>query len=331
MPQDTSLADDGEVRNETGLGLFSDDGHQYIIRTGKLFEAGDYPDKNFSMTESDLDEAVRSFTPVQIDIEHSASVFDGKLGEVVGLERIGRELHGKVRVPRWLHNLFIGKELPVSATWDRGSKRLRKLALTTTPRITDAAIFSAMQENEVIDNKQSGRYNMDIKEFFKAFFSAAKEEGVLDGAEEQGREEGRREEEVLTESNFSNEEKAELERVRTELAEFKGRERMREAEAKADKLIAEFRAYPAERDALVGLFRQAIEDDGAGEASFSGESKSRVAALEATFALRPQHNLTSEVTKDTTAEQMAEEARRAKAERYNELRRLANLPEDKGN
>lgn len=38
---------------------------EFITRTGKIFEAGEYPDKKFSLTEEELDAAVASFTPVK--------------------------------------------------------------------------------------------------------------------------------------------------------------------------------------------------------------------------------------------------------------------------
>lgn len=122
--------------------LYADDDE--VLRTGLLFRAGDFPDKAFSMTADELAAAVEAFTaPVPVDLEHRSTVLDGKLGEVVALDAVGDELHGTVRLPRWLDDAIGTAPRKVSATWDRTSKTLQGLALVLEPRVEDAALLSS--------------------------------------------------------------------------------------------------------------------------------------------------------------------------------------------
>lgn len=129
--------------------LAHDDG--YVLRRGKLFEAGEYPDKGYSMTPAEIINAVERFTSCPLDLEHVPTVLDGQLGEVYSIETDddGRTLFGTVAVPTWLDTV-LGGAVKVSCTWDRDSKELARLALVKAPRVADAAImaaFSAAQED----------------------------------------------------------------------------------------------------------------------------------------------------------------------------------------
>jgi len=123
----------------------------YVLRRGKLFEAGEYPDKGYSMTPAEIINAVERFTSCPLDLEHVPTVLDGQLGEVYSIETDddGRTLFGTVAVPTWLDTV-LGGAVKVSCTWDRDSKELARLALVKAPRVADAAImaaFSAAQED----------------------------------------------------------------------------------------------------------------------------------------------------------------------------------------
>lgn len=63
-------------------------------------------------------------------------------------------------------------------------------------------------------------------------------------------------------------------------------------------ILAAKKAFPAQREFIIAQYAQAVQDDNAGKACFSGEGKaiegSRVAQLRATFAAAPSHNLTDE-------------------------------------
>ncbi len=75
----------------------SEDG-EWVVRTGKIFECGEFPDKMFSLSEAEADEAIALFRPAQLDVEHMDTVFDGKLGSLVAVWRQGKELIGRVRL-----------------------------------------------------------------------------------------------------------------------------------------------------------------------------------------------------------------------------------------
>jgi hypothetical protein len=132
------------------LGDASEDG-DYVIRTGKVFEAGDYPDKAFAITPEEMLLAVEGFSPVPVDLEHVPTPLDGKLGELRSVEvgPDGWSLTGTVALPRWLDAALEGSERKVSATWDRATKTLQGLALVRNPRVTDAALMAAFAVDEV--------------------------------------------------------------------------------------------------------------------------------------------------------------------------------------
>lgn len=118
-----------------------------VIREGKIFEAGDYPDKQFSLTPEELEKAALSFSPVDLDLEHRPTILDGKLGKLTEVKVKGKELFGKVELPEWLHAITKDDPLKVSCTWDRANKSLAKLALVLSPRVEDAALMAAFAEH----------------------------------------------------------------------------------------------------------------------------------------------------------------------------------------
>jgi hypothetical protein len=127
---------------------------EYVLRTGKIFEAGAYPDKKFEMSPEELCEAVSQFKPVDIDLEHMPTILDGKLGklEAVALGSDGWSMVGTVRLPKWLDEQLGDADRKVSATWDRETKKLKKLALVRNPRVKDASLFAAFTADELRKN-----------------------------------------------------------------------------------------------------------------------------------------------------------------------------------
>lgn len=127
---------------------------EYILRTGKIFESGSYPDKKFEMTSEELLDAIADFQPVEVDLEHMPTILDGKLGklEAVAIGANGKDLIGTVRLPKWLDTQLGEAERKVSATWDRATKKLLKLALVRNPRVKDAALMAAFMANELSDS-----------------------------------------------------------------------------------------------------------------------------------------------------------------------------------
>jgi hypothetical protein len=125
-----------------------DDG-ETIYRPGKLFVAGEYRDKDYAMTATEILAAAEAFTdPLPIDLEHVPTPLDGKLGELVSVEARGDELHGIVALPKWLDSALDQRK--VSATWDRATKTLAGLALVRNPRVSDAALMAAFAVDEIL-------------------------------------------------------------------------------------------------------------------------------------------------------------------------------------
>lgn len=129
-----------------------------VLRRGKIFAAGDYPDKDFSLTPKELRKIVKDFEgPVELDSEHERSIFDGKLGRLVGIESAenGQELHGIVEIPKWLDPILMEAGGKVSAAFDRITKKLVGLALTINPRVPDAALMAAFSIGQVANGNVS--------------------------------------------------------------------------------------------------------------------------------------------------------------------------------
>lgn len=121
-------------------------------RAEVIFRAGTYPfaaadGGEYTMTPEEIRRCCAAFTaPVPLtDTHHRGSVFEGRLGKVVALEPSadGRHFGGRALIPKWLHELFAGQPLRLSAVFDRLTKRLKEVALLTNPRIDGAALFTA--------------------------------------------------------------------------------------------------------------------------------------------------------------------------------------------
>ncbi len=133
----------------------------WVYRTGKIFEAGQYKDKKFEISPEELCEAIADFRPVDLDLEHMPTILDGKLGklEAVALGADGWSLIGTVKLPKWLDEQLGDADRKVSATWDRVTKRLNKLALVRNPRVKDAAVMAAFMAHEFSDSVDDASEN----------------------------------------------------------------------------------------------------------------------------------------------------------------------------
>jgi hypothetical protein len=120
-----------------------------VTRRGPIFKAGTHNTAGgpYSMTEEELADAVANFSPVPVDLDHHKTVLDGKLGQVSSVELgEGGVLFGTVELPRWLDDALGDGARRVSCAWDRATKQLKRLALTDTPRLSEAALFSRYAE-----------------------------------------------------------------------------------------------------------------------------------------------------------------------------------------
>jgi hypothetical protein len=125
----------------------TDDG--YVIREGLIFESGDYPDKNFQLSPEELLAASTDFRPAQVNLEHIKTIFDGKLGYLSNVRpsKDGSALYGEAKLPKWFDDIFSDEPIKVSCEWDRNTKTIQGLALTTRPRIKDAILMSKFNES----------------------------------------------------------------------------------------------------------------------------------------------------------------------------------------
>lgn len=119
-----------------------------VLFKGKVFQAGNYPDKGIDLTEQDLKDAAATFTPVNNDIEHRPSILSGKIGQLTSVTAKAKELMGTVKLPRWLYDVT-GKQISVSLSWDKITKRIVGCALTVNPYITDAQLTAAFSADPV--------------------------------------------------------------------------------------------------------------------------------------------------------------------------------------
>lgn len=134
-----------EMSRTADFAVASADGDM-VLRTGKLWEAGDYPDKDFEMTPEENWAAVEAFgEALDVDLEHVPTILNGHLGKLqeVRLSDDGTEIEGTLAIPKWLNDVVGEEPLKVSCTWNREQKTLDGLALVMKPRVSDAAVMSA--------------------------------------------------------------------------------------------------------------------------------------------------------------------------------------------
>lgn len=147
-----------------GEAVFSGD---MVKRTGKLFQAGDYPDKNFSITAEEMATAATAFRPVDNDLEHRSTILDRKIGQLESVQARGAELFGTVVIPKWLNDTLGAEPLKVSLAWDRPTKRIIGNGLVLNPRVSDAQVCAAFARS----TGQRRSNTMNWKQRWDAFWS----------------------------------------------------------------------------------------------------------------------------------------------------------------
>lgn len=280
--------------------VFSDDDDMVILE-GKVFEAGDYPDKNFSITDEELAAAVQEFKPVENDLEHEDTILDGKLGKLVSVSAKGKELFGKVELPKWLYER-VGNPIKVSLAWARDTKRIVGNALVLNPRVPDAqlvAAFSAYEaeRNNPANQKDGGAEMPKERKWWEKLLNLHKEKQLPEGLEDFNPEEVRFEEATPGPAGPTpgNPDQARFTALETENAGLRAAAIQTSAERFYAETLSARKCMPAEKDELISLFKQAVLDDNAGKACFSARGElqtgDRVKALRSLMEKRPAHQL----------------------------------------
>lgn len=282
-----------------------------VIRRGKVFEAGDYPDKDVSFDESDLDRAVTAFAPVDNDLEHASTILDGHLGKLQKVWRKGAELHGEVHLPAWLDEAIGDEQIKVSLAFDR-AKNIVGNGLVLRPRIADAAIMSAFSSS--ISSplskglKPEENKPMKLKDAIKHLFG-------LDTVEDLDAEVTLPEGTPPAPSPATPPVEAPAPVGETETPPvFNADPRLRALEAEivktkalafADEMIRSKKAVPTQRHQIAAMFTGAVRQDAAGGTVFTAENGvvegKSVEGLRAYFAAAPAHAFAGEAFVDDVA------------------------------
>ena len=115
--------------------------NSWVDRHAKLFEAGEYPDKNLSVTAEDLQRIAESFDmPVPVLIEHASSPLE--LGYLTKVEARGDELFGVLSLTEpadALINHSRARALSVGLSEELNS--IREVSIVKNPRVRSAQLF----------------------------------------------------------------------------------------------------------------------------------------------------------------------------------------------
>lgn len=307
------------------------EGEYAVYPNALLWVAGDYADKGYSMTPEENWAAVESFTPVGGNIEHT-DFLSGKACQVRSVhldDADAARLRGEVAVPLWLDEQLAGHERRLSCEWDRSTKTLTGLALTTNPRIPEAALMAAFagKRHSASDQAKVQTIHDAATALGAACPDADPTDTPGDGVTLPGRPPGvmystpamsggrkrmnlkewltgkAREDGVELDDSVSfgatppDPRIADLEaRIATRDAQFAAERttaRAEKAAAFADAQVAALTVLPAGRDALAALYAAALAQEG--PVTFAnGEQHSLVETITTVFAALPAHALTAE-------------------------------------
>lgn len=304
--------DDGRQTTDDGTSTQAQgEETEYVVRWGKIFEAGEYPDKGFALTAEEMASAAAEFVPVNIGYEHFPQdhPLKDKLGELreVKVAEDGVTLLGGVAMPAWLDKVLPPAKRMVSTVWDRATKQLKGLDLTGKPRVSDAALMSAYAEfaESLSRTMDDGLLTMDKSETEAEKMSDKEKIETEKIDAPMGEENGQALAEMQAALSKSDADRAAL---AAQVETLSADKRQRDSEAFADGVIAEKKALPAEKSSMAALFSQAVLDDEkdgkpSGLATFSeGKQASRVEALRALYASRPRMVLDQELLKEELLE-----------------------------
>ncbi|HET6452839.1 MAG TPA: hypothetical protein VFI02_00420 [Armatimonadota bacterium] len=133
-----------------------------VEKDAKIFEVGDYPDKEITVSEADLDAIVENFAEVPVKIEHEDSPLD-PLGTVKRIWRQGKELFARLAFPRDLASFLERRGIKrLSVALHQDPLRLAEVSLVLSPRVADAALFGENPKSEIRNPKQEEEVNEDM-------------------------------------------------------------------------------------------------------------------------------------------------------------------------
>lgn len=124
-----------------------------------FFKAGKYPDKDFELREDEIDAVVAGFSKaIDLDSEHKGSIFDGKLGKLIKVEKNAdnKTFAGYVAVPDWLESLVPEEDQKLSVSFDKATKQIIGCAWTNNPRITEANLAANFMADETANGELPG-------------------------------------------------------------------------------------------------------------------------------------------------------------------------------
>ncbi|HEX8236062.1 MAG TPA: hypothetical protein VF600_08910 [Abditibacteriaceae bacterium] len=110
---------------------------EFVLRRGKIFEAGKFPELGgFEVTPEEAKAAVAAFKPCAVNLEHTSSLLDNKLGSLLSVEMgaDGKSIFGVLAEPKWLADLVPEGKRKVSIELHKLKKTIEGIALTLSPR-----------------------------------------------------------------------------------------------------------------------------------------------------------------------------------------------------
>ncbi|MGI4791374.1 MAG: hypothetical protein ACRYFS_21305, partial [Janthinobacterium lividum] len=139
-------------------------------RPARLLEAGEYPDKSLTLTESDLDGIVSRFTAgLPVKVEHVDSPLD-PLGRVQRVWREGNALLGMLAFPDdlagFLRRRGAGK---LSVGLSREPLALLEVSLVLKPRVASAALMGTENLNSEIVRLRAALTAREVESQVAAF------------------------------------------------------------------------------------------------------------------------------------------------------------------
>jgi hypothetical protein len=286
-----------------------DDGDYRVYPNVLLFKAGDYPDKQMKVEPADLPVMLQNTSPFNINFEHSV---DGALRaiEKAGLAKAAEFwidpvddsiVRAKVLVHKLIDDQLEIKGISVEIPYE-GPKRFSGAGLTYTPRVADAALMAAFKElahraDTPPAGERAGRNNkpMNFWEKLKAVFTehginpeATGDNGVIPATPAA----------PAAHAAFQQQ----LTDLQSQVAAFTTSRIAETAEGHFNRLVAEKRAVPGQKDEIVARFTKALKADNPANINFAAgekivEGDMTKLAIELYAQVTP-HNLTQEQIED---------------------------------